>query len=109
IVSFLLHVSRHPPCSPFFPSTTLFRSLRPVRRQAYRPGKNARNKRNWRGRASIARRSDRPPRWAAPPILAWGDPTVVLLTPRLRSEEHTPELQSLTKLLFPLLLAKQKT
>src|SRR5438046_5596343 len=79
---------RRPPRSTLFPYTTLFRSqevsfLRSRRFQA--DGKRA--------RSALDRRSSRSTRRPAA---------------RLRSEEHTSELQSLTNLVCRLLLEKKK-
>src|SRR2546427_13253983 len=86
---FFFLMIRRPPRSTLFPYTTLFRS---------RPG----NRRPWRGSArrhsparnsaccSTAPRHSRPTPW------------------RLRSEEHTSELQSQSNLVCRLLLEKKK-
>src|SRR5260370_30024817 len=71
---------RRPPRSTLFPYTTLFRSL-----------------------LAAALYSD--PRWLGAPEAA--DPSVWYL--RLRSEEHTSELQSHLNLVCRLLLEKKKT
>src|SRR5438093_5342341 len=85
---------RPPPRSTLFPYTTLFRSrvLRSASRRAVcrarRPTRPAR-----RRRSTEIRRSHE---------CSYSEP------PNLRSEEHTSELQSLTKLVCRLLLEKKK-
>src|SRR5690242_21530820 len=90
---------RHPPTSPLFPYTTLFRSIR---------------------RRQVATR-DRPAHWDYDRILKSAD-KLALAGPfandegglfvynavRRRSEEHTSELQSHVKLVCRLLLDKKK-
>src|SRR5688572_32512160 len=72
---------RRPPRSTLFPYTTLFRSVRAVRRR-------------WRGAAAVPRA--RPQRKRVVPLRF------------LRSEEHTSELQSQSNLVCRLLLEKKK-
>src|SRR3712207_7499406 len=78
---------RRPPRSTLFPYTTLFRSLRDVQ-QRLGPRHDLDERAEWR------RRLDRP---------LVGGPDL-----RLRSEEHTSELQSRQYLVCRLLLEKKK-
>src|SRR2546429_6047049 len=80
---FFFLMIRRPPRSTLFPYTTLFRSLRPSERQATAP-----DQRRFDGISTglVARR----------PV------------DRLRSEEHTSELQSRLHLVCRLLLEKKK-
>src|SRR5438093_8940640 len=77
---------RRPPRSPLFPYTTLFRSRLPRVRRRRRPGRGHRHLRTARPGPAVrgARRHA-----------------------RVRSEEHTSELQSLTNLVCRLLLEKK--
>src|SRR5258708_25325934 len=75
---------RRPPRSTLFPYTTLFRSLRTVRADAFRPA----GERN--GEKVRTRRKDR------------------YFAHQQRSEEHTSELQSPDHLVCRLLLEKKK-
>src|SRR5205823_14467281 len=86
-----------PPPSPLFPYTTLFRSWRSPPLPAPRSG----CRRNSRGRSARVARgpSFRKGKWA------WSGLTVHGL--RVRSEEHTSELQSLAYLVCRLLLEKK--
>src|SRR5437660_9780195 len=90
--SFFLLTLLRPPGSTFFPYTTLFRS---------RPGRRPRRRRGGyktRGNASYEPRPLRAaPRGAREEAL-----------PRVRSEEHTSELQSRGHLVCRLLLEKKK-
>src|SRR2546429_1681433 len=91
---------RRPPRSTLFPYTTLFRSERPhgdVRRPRRHPARD-RGLRSYAGRAgkSAARGAAALP-WAAARCV------------RMRSEEHTSELQSRLHLVCRLLLEKKKT
>src|SRR5438876_9014242 len=83
---------RSPPFSTLFPYTTLFRSRRPPER---RP-------RSWRrpsfSPSSTPARSGRYSEMADPPTRS---------SPRVRSEEHTSELQSPVHLVCRLLLEKK--
>src|SRR3712207_8194067 len=94
---------RRPPRSTLFPYTTLFRSRRHADVEP-RPRARAREAR----RAFRARESRRPlrPRDAARARLAVGRRE--LRPHRLRSEEHTSELQSRQYLVCRLLLEKKK-
>src|SRR5207249_8161778 len=96
------HVLLHrPPRSTLFPYTTLFRSLPPP----------------WRGRVEtrarpsrhrpVGRRPHHPPARGAP-HLRRDPPRPRRLVRRLRSEEHTSELQSRFDLVCRLLLEKKK-
>src|SRR5207237_3105944 len=94
--SFSFSLIRPPPRSTLFPYTTLFRS--PARRA---PGSPACS-------PSCGPRSTRPPRgspWSSPP--AGSSPS--RRARKLRSEEHTSELQSHLNLVCRLLLEKKKT
>src|SRR5260370_8101502 len=83
---------RRPPRSTLFPYTTLFRSPRAPAGEA--------------GRDRVARLDEAP---VGPGVRA-PDPEFRLAFPEaVRSEEHTPELQSPLKLVCPLLLEKKKT
>src|SRR2546430_7686344 len=100
---------RRPPRSTLFPYTTLFRSRGACRADAAarRGGRTPR-----RGAAGhgTARTADRPT--ARPPVslAARGTPGSVgpMSDVVARSEEHTPELQSQSNLVFRLLLGKKK-
>src|SRR5256885_9581600 len=94
LVFFFLMI-RRPPRSTLFPYTTLFRSLR------------AGSRLSARGAVAAARPL------GAESVLGSGhagDPRVraVRVSPRLRSEEHTSELQSPCNLVCRLLLEKKK-
>src|SRR5688572_32077480 len=84
---------RRPPRSTLFPYTTLFRSRSPRGGQGSHPALPRR-----RRRPSGLRRSG--------PV---ADDPRPLLVARLRSEEHTSELQSQSNLVCRLLLEKKKT
>src|SRR5437016_11643900 len=91
-----------PPRSPLYPYTTLFRSRGSRRRQAGRGPF-----------APAAGRSSRPRVGATLPertliVSAQVGRNVAPATGKLRSEEHTSELQSLTNLVCRLLLEKKK-
>src|SRR3712207_9421313 len=101
---FFFLMIRRPPRSTLFPYTTLFRSRRPARRDDQLPlrdpavvrvGGRARGRRDARGRD---------PRSAARRALLRG----ARAGDRLRSEEHTSELQSRQYLVCRLLLEKKK-
>src|SRR2546421_8240668 len=81
---------RRPPRSTLFPYTTLFRSVRDQRRQHHR--------RALSGYRAIMERRD------MPPCVGCTEPDGA----RLRSEEHTSELQSRSDLVCRLLLEKKK-
>src|SRR5258705_5182579 len=86
---------RRPPRSTLFPYTTLFRSLRP--RKLGLSGSSARSRDHIvRERPAIARSHRNATR------------SVHTGSVRLRSEEHTSELQSLRHLVCRLLLEKKK-
>src|SRR5260370_14945444 len=95
---------RRPPRSTLFPYTTLFRSreLR-SRKGTSRAGQ----------RTGPALPAERDRRWRAGPARAPRARALRERPPevggREKSEEHTSELQSHLKLLFPLLLEKKKT
>src|SRR5262249_62421460 len=80
---------RHPPGSPLFPYTTLFRS-NPMARRSAGPGGSGAPVRPGMPRRTAPRRG----RWAESAAAT-------------RSEEHTSELQSLTNLVCRLLLEKK--
>src|SRR3712207_8965793 len=84
---------RRPPRSTLFPYTTLFRSA-PVDR----PPRAAASVRLGGAEARVAAQARRGPRLGVPPHRAGR---------RLRSEEHTSELQSRQYLVCRLLLAKK--
>src|SRR5947199_605834 len=93
-------MTRHPPRSPLFPYTTLFRSrrreneeIRP--RRWSRPARSRRAERADGPGPDLGRRQGRRGRRAPAP-------------PARRSEEHTSELQSLRHLVCRLLLEKKK-
>src|SRR3712207_7892363 len=92
---------RRPPRSTLFPYTTLFRS-------GQRPGRRPHGQLRGRAADLVARAPDRFRRWgpaaraAAVPGHAAGGGR------RLRSEEHTSELQSRQYLVCRLLLEKKK-
>src|SRR5258706_6910511 len=87
---------RRPPRSTLFPYTTLFRSLRP--RRSHQPESVARACETLR----LVTHGSRP----LFPLLARWPPSSQQREQR-RSEEHTSELQSLTKLACRLLLEKK--
>src|SRR2546426_5921976 len=87
---------RRPPRSTLFPYTTLFRS------RAFRAGPRDAPRHAVRGRRGAARGRDRP--HLRHLLLLRGAP----LHGRLRSEEHTSELQSPCNLVCRLLLEKKK-
>src|SRR5438093_3123095 len=82
---------RLPPRSTLFPYTTLFRSLSPPA-----PRRSGRS-------SSPPHRTSSPARASSPPSAS------SCRGPRVRSEEHTSELQSLTNLVCRLLLEKKNT
>src|SRR3989441_6717966 len=92
---------RRPPRSTLFPYTTLFRSRRPGRAPA-----RHREDRRTRGGAAQARRARRHRVGADAEAPAHRRPD--RLAVRVRSEEHTSELQSLAYLVCRLLLEKKK-
>src|SRR2546427_3732622 len=81
---------RRPPRSTLFPYTTLFRSVLRAARELLTARAGAEPKRRGRGAPGPGRPHDR-----VPPV-------------RLRSEEHTSELQSQSNLVCRLLLEKKK-
>src|SRR5262249_59106694 len=96
--SFLL-LTRHPPRSPLFPYTTLFRSW----------PSTATSSSSQRGPASARCPQSTPPdSGSLRSAIAWPARSS-LAPPTPRSEEHTSELQSLTNLVCRLLLEKKKT
>src|SRR5437016_11133370 len=86
---------RRPPRSTLFPYTTLFRSQE-LRREAIR-----RHDREGERLRVLSRLAGSPPR-------RHGHGLVHPQVTRVRSEEHTSELQSLTNLVCRLLLEKKK-
>src|SRR5205823_14255654 len=86
---------RHPRCSPLFPYTTLFRSLGAPPRGAVL------SRRPWHLPGSTR---PKPPTTATPCTRL---PKGLPYNSRLRSEEHTSELQSLAYLVCRLLLEKK--
>src|SRR2546425_8933621 len=84
---------RRPPRSTLFPYTTLFRSLR--RQQTVLRPKLSSPSSRWRPPRHASASRNRP----------W---TIAPFAHRLRSEEHTSELQSLAYLVCRLLLEKKK-
>src|SRR5262249_61231060 len=107
--SLIFFITAAPPTSPLFPYTTLFRSKR-----RWRP---APQRGPLRGGSAAAATASAPapagPIPFPPSSRVPGPPRPCSCLPgsraRTRSEEHTSELPSLTKLLFPLLLGKKKT
>src|SRR5205823_15000226 len=104
--SFFLLLLRLPPRSTLFPYTTLFRSRDPLLRevlpegQAGLPGRFPQYQRLRAGRlAAAGRQLPGPPQAGRRHAAAHA---------RLRSEEHTSELQSLAYLVCRLLLEKKK-
>src|SRR2546427_7112082 len=85
---------RRPPRSTLFPYTTLFRSISPARSH---PGGHA--------DGNIITRHGLDPSHCT--NLEFG-PSIVDISIRLRSEEHTSELQSQSNLVCRLLLEKKK-
>src|SRR5260370_21799648 len=104
-MSFFFLMIRRPPRSTLFPYTTLFRSSHRRRRPRGGPGRELPN-----GWADLAGSLGRGPQRQAPRrrggSLGRRGPRRVPCA--LRSEEHTSELQSHFKLIFPLLLVKKK-
>src|SRR2546422_5351625 len=92
---------RRPPRSTLFPYTTLFRSRLRRRRPALRRGDG-----DVRGPVGGGGPDRRDPRSPPPPL----HPDAARLPPRsrIRSEEHTSELQSRLHLVCRLLLEKKK-
>src|SRR3712207_8593303 len=90
---------RRPPRSTLFPYTTLFRSV-PARPAC--PAVHA-----WRYRRRRGASAGRGPRPDARPVVGRGGGSRAAT--RLRSEEHTSELQSRQYLVCRLLLEKKKT
>src|SRR5256886_7684523 len=91
---------RRPPRSTLFPYTTLFRSRREPGRPVLRPGEQVRTlvvgqREIFR---AVERRVDERSHASAAPVL----------NARIRSEEHTSELQSQSNLVCRLLLEKKK-
>src|SRR5205807_9577695 len=97
ILPFFFLLIRRPPISTLFPYTTLFRSLPESGRAADQSGWQDHRRYRVQRRAQRSGRSD----------FADGDRRVVEV--RLRSEEHTSELQSPCNLVCRLLLEKKKT
>src|SRR3712207_8725775 len=96
-------MNRHPPRSPLFPYTTLFRSQNPrTSTQSFRPSPPVRTRSGTNAsppRSSTSRLGSRP----RPPPCWYQDLS------SFRSEEHTSELQSRQYLVCRLLLEKKKT
>src|SRR5262249_60639685 len=96
--------TRRPPTSPLFPYTTLFRSLQAAvggkPGALGQPGRPARDERARQRRRVLGRRGEHPGVVIGRHDGRGGD--------RVRSEEHTSELQSLTNLVCRLLLEKKK-
>src|SRR5690242_21472449 len=92
IISFFILMLRRPPRSTLFPYTTLFRS-----------GPDIRNASGVQGRFPARLGSDllRHPNYRSPLHRRWSNV-------RMRSEEHTSELQSHVNLVCRLLLEKKK-
>src|SRR5206468_10565035 len=92
LLLFFFLMIRHPPRSTLFPYTTLFRSatMRPLRTTTMPLGIGC----------------DPSPSATVPPVMAkvWAAAGV----PKIRSEEHTSELQSRSDLVCRLLLEKKK-
>src|SRR2546427_4969802 len=93
---FFFLMIRRPPRSTLFPYTTLFRSVPNLRR---RSGSDARRRTLRTNAPRSAGSQTKPP---SP------SPTSSGSEPRLRSEEHTSELQSQSNLVCRLLLEKKK-
>src|SRR5262245_63975340 len=91
---------RLPPRSTLFPYTTLFRSSTSDRECA----DLATRRRSPRGRSSLCHRAIR----GRLPQSDWFCQRAAVMSERLRSEEHTSELQSLRHLVCRLLLEKKK-
>src|SRR5690349_22789248 len=95
---YLFFIIRPPPRSTLFPYTTLFRS--PVTSAGTDPGSaRSAGRTTCRGAAT----------WAPSPTAWWGFRTArTRRSARVRSEEHTSELQSRRDLVCRLLLDKKK-
>src|SRR3712207_7838108 len=98
---------RRPPRSTLFPYTTLFRSPRPGRRLVRRPGGDARRRAD-RGRDQRPHARERHVRPPAAGGMMLRTTLAGLRAHKLRSEEHTSELQSRQYLVCRLLLEKKK-
>src|SRR2546425_6152026 len=94
---------RRPPRSTLFPYTTLFRS----RRAVHRLHRGMMQQRDLVDGFDLLRGSDQRGRRVA--ILASRDAALTPQRRKLRSEEHTSELQSLAYLVCRLLLEKKKS
>src|SRR5207253_10605941 len=104
---FLVLLLRSPSLSTFFPYTTLFRSTGTLLPGA--GGRRLASRRDWdcghaRGRALPSPSIGDCTRWRD-----WRSPWFGPLDSRVRSEEHTSELQSRGHLVCRLLLEKKKT
>src|SRR3546814_8948828 len=98
---------RQPPRSTrtdtLFPYTTLFRSPRPIRRNASPPSRHGRAK----SAAPAAGRKYPPERRPHHQAQPSGNPSPDCRSPR-RSEEHTSELQSLMRISYAVFCLKKK-
>src|SRR5687767_15333185 len=102
---FFFLLIRRPPRSTLFPYTTLFRSWRLLPLPWRRRLRPCRLRRCFRGSMRrLPSTSFRGPR----PLRLRGGPCLPAFRRRLRSEEHTSELQSLAYLVCRLLLEKKK-
>src|SRR3712207_7061806 len=98
-------MTRPPPNSPPFPSTTLFRSGDFVRNRLFQPFASTKDDGfgigSFEARPLVAAMGGRLSVDTRP-----GHGTIFTIQPAARSEEHTPELQSRPSFVCPLLLAK---
>src|SRR2546423_10154751 len=85
---------RRPPRSTLFPYTTLFRSLRTMRRKSF-------------AKYRIAPSANSPSDWLKTPRPLVSGTGLMASSGKIRSEEHTSELQSLAYLVCRLLLEKK--
>src|SRR2546428_5272695 len=90
---------RRPPRSTLFPYTTLFRSANPWQLGRLAPGERVLDLGSGAGTDSLI---------AAQMVGEQGHVTGIDMTPEMRSEEHTSELQSRSDLVCRLLLEKKK-
>src|SRR5690606_41142348 len=102
----LLPICRPPPTPPLIPYTTLFRShFKFLRQDAPKPHQSGRSCRHWSGNPGLQPGSQARSKHSCDPGPHFG----YSRTTRLRSEEHTSELQSRENLVCRLLLEKKKS
>src|SRR2546430_11905255 len=95
---------RHPPRSPLFPSPPLSRSAPPLERARQDPRLQLRVRApRTRRHAQPVRHTNQSFKWSSVALSFW-----CAIRSRVRSEEHTSELQSQSNLVCRLLLEKKK-